>query len=161
MTKGKTTKESMIEALCKLMETKKFQDIQISEITEKAGVSRISYYRNFESKEAILIAYMEQKTKAFYEDHSEEDDETYLLHLFEHIKDYADFIPLLYKNDLSYLFLQHIINWFGRKGATSNLDEYANLASSYCIFGFFNRCVFCQFIFLINNRATFEITDKF
>jgi hypothetical protein len=30
-----------------LLKTKEFKDIKISELTEKAGVSRITYYRNF------------------------------------------------------------------------------------------------------------------
>ena len=37
------------------MKEKNFDAISVSEITARAGVSRISYYRNFDSKEDILI----------------------------------------------------------------------------------------------------------
>jgi AcrR family transcriptional regulator len=40
-----------------LMEQKKYDDISISEITAKAGVSRMTYYRTYASKEDIFKQY--------------------------------------------------------------------------------------------------------
>jgi AcrR family transcriptional regulator len=40
-----------------LMEQKKYDDISISEITAKAGVSRMTYYRTYVSKEDIFKQY--------------------------------------------------------------------------------------------------------
>ena len=48
-------KTSIINALIDLMKEKNFDAISVSEITARAGVSRVSYYRNFDSKEDILI----------------------------------------------------------------------------------------------------------
>ncbi len=42
------------DALLLLMRKKDYKDISITEICEKAGVTRMSFYRNFESKEDIL-----------------------------------------------------------------------------------------------------------
>lgn len=47
-------KEYIAEALLLLMNTKDYKDISISEITQKAGVNRSTYYRNFISKEDVV-----------------------------------------------------------------------------------------------------------
>ena len=47
-------KNSIVNALIDLMREKNFEAISVSEITARAGVSRVSYYRNFDSKEDIL-----------------------------------------------------------------------------------------------------------
>ncbi len=52
-------KNCITQAFVQLLETKEFSKISITEITEKAGVARVSFYRNFESKEDVLIKYIE------------------------------------------------------------------------------------------------------
>ena len=52
--KEKYVEEYIISALFKLMERKTYESISITEITNKAGVGRISFYRNFDSKEDIV-----------------------------------------------------------------------------------------------------------
>ena len=49
--------EYIINALFNLMKKKNFENISITEITNKAGVSRNSFYRNFNSKEDIVKGY--------------------------------------------------------------------------------------------------------
>ena len=51
-------KEYILQALLDLMKEKDFKDISITEITKKAGVSRMAYYRNYYYKEDILENYM-------------------------------------------------------------------------------------------------------
>jgi AcrR family transcriptional regulator len=52
------TRECIESALILLMQTKRFEDITVTDITRKAGVSRTAYYRNYTSKEDILGGYM-------------------------------------------------------------------------------------------------------
>lgn len=47
------------EALLSLMQSKSLQNISIKELVKKAGVSRMTYYRYFSSKEEILSCYLE------------------------------------------------------------------------------------------------------
>lgn len=47
-------KSYIMESLLSLMEQKAYSEITIGEITEKAGVNRSTYYRNFDSKEDII-----------------------------------------------------------------------------------------------------------
>lgn len=55
----------LYEALVKLMKRKVFADISVSELCEEAGVSRMTYYRSYNSKEDILIQHLELCFKRF------------------------------------------------------------------------------------------------
>lgn len=61
-------KTSIINALIDLMKEKSFDAISVSEITARAGVSRVSYYRNFDSKEDILIGSLNNLMARFSEE---------------------------------------------------------------------------------------------
>lgn len=51
---NRITKDSIQEALVYLLSKKNMDDISVTEIVNKAGVSRTAYYRNYQSKEEIL-----------------------------------------------------------------------------------------------------------
>ncbi|WP_297634952.1 TetR/AcrR family transcriptional regulator [uncultured Clostridium sp.] len=53
------TRECIESALIQLMKTKSFQEISITDIAKRAGVSRNAYYRNYSSKEDILSGYLQ------------------------------------------------------------------------------------------------------
>ena len=57
------TKECIELALINLMEKKSYGDISIKDIVERAGVSRASYYRNYDSKEDILSGFIQSICK--------------------------------------------------------------------------------------------------
>lgn len=59
------TRESIYLALQQLLETKTLAEITITEITSKAGVSRMAYYRNYQNKEEILSLNMVKKILMF------------------------------------------------------------------------------------------------
>jgi AcrR family transcriptional regulator len=53
------TKRWIFEALLLLLEKKPYDQIGISEITEKAGVARTSFYRNFTGKDDVILQYLD------------------------------------------------------------------------------------------------------
>ncbi len=55
------------KALLDLMEEQDFQDISITDIVKKAGLSRVTYYRHFKTKEDVLIRYFELTKNRFSE----------------------------------------------------------------------------------------------
>lgn len=57
------TKECIITALLRLMETQSYDSISITDITALAGVSRMAYYRNYNSKDEILINHILDQEK--------------------------------------------------------------------------------------------------
>ncbi|MGZ9899286.1 TetR/AcrR family transcriptional regulator [Shewanella gaetbuli] len=48
------SKKLIGDALLRLLKEQDFDDISISKITQEAGVSRMTFYRNFETKEQIV-----------------------------------------------------------------------------------------------------------
>lgn len=66
-TQSERSKMWMTEALYKLMKTKPYVSITIKEITEKAGVSRLTFYRNFSSKDDILERHFQTLFQQFME----------------------------------------------------------------------------------------------
>ena len=57
------TKQSIVQAMQKLLKTKSFQDIQIKDICSEAGISNGNFYNYFISKNHIILQLVE-----FYED---------------------------------------------------------------------------------------------
>lgn len=53
------TREAVETAMVLLLEKKPFDKISVTELTEKAGVSRTAYYRNYETKEAVIYSILE------------------------------------------------------------------------------------------------------
>ena len=43
------SRDCMVQALIQLLKTKSLSNITITELTERAGVSRMTYYRNYHS----------------------------------------------------------------------------------------------------------------
>ncbi len=53
------TRRAIVEALLALLQEKRFSEISVTDIVARAGVARMSYYRNFESKEQVIEAYID------------------------------------------------------------------------------------------------------
>jgi len=63
---NRITKESIFTSLMILMEKKNFHDISITEIAQKAGVSRMAFYRNYNLMEDIIINHLDE----FFQEYS-------------------------------------------------------------------------------------------
>ncbi|MDE5867411.1 MAG: TetR/AcrR family transcriptional regulator, partial [Anaeroplasmataceae bacterium] len=59
------TKYYIVEALFKLMHIKEYHQINVTDITKKAGVGRATFYRYFKTKEDILIYYFDYNKTLF------------------------------------------------------------------------------------------------
>lgn len=57
---NKITKESIFMALMAVMEKKDFKNISITEVAQKAGVSRMAFYRNYQILEDVLTEHLEE-----------------------------------------------------------------------------------------------------
>ncbi len=98
-------------ALMDLMEKKPMEEISITELTKKAGVSRMSYYRSFSSKEEILAEYLQTIIRRF---RGEGEREGYLgkehgydqlLYSFRFFRQYSRFALCLHNANLSSILL--------------------------------------------------------
>lgn len=55
-------------SLFMLLHRKAYEDISITEICQKAGISRMSFYRYYNSKDDIVINYSDERFAEFFED---------------------------------------------------------------------------------------------
>lgn len=100
--------ESIIEATLYLLKSKSLDDISITDIVRHAGVSRNSFYRNFNDKEDILRRYITKETECWQEKlhkkyESMFDSGEFILLLLEHLYDYRDYIDYLMRDKKMYL----------------------------------------------------------
>lgn len=106
--KNALTKESIFTALMILMEKKDFHKISITEVTAKAGVSRMAFYRNYNIMEDVITDYL----NSFFSKSEEKImvtglDNTYnvVLMFFSSFKTEKKFMMNLIKSNLTYLVL--------------------------------------------------------
>ena len=107
-------KECLFTALILLMDQKDFKDITISEITQKAGVSRMTYYRTYSSKEDILRQYFNDQSKKLLADILAQPDLSayeFFCQIFYFFKDNAHMIEFLYKAELLIEVLDQFIEF--------------------------------------------------
>ena len=108
-------KKCIVDALLLLMNEKEFDNISITEICTKAGVSRMAYYRNYYTKKDIIIEYLKDIATEFkkeshsWQAHNEYTNKNVIRFLFAYFEKYAFFIKTLRKANLSGL-LQECIN---------------------------------------------------
>jgi len=92
------------KALYDLLKTKKLEDITILELTEKAGIARVSYYRNFGSKEEIVRRDLHRKTEQFVREsgihYENTEPKKYFESLFQHLLDHRELFQLLIDAEL-------------------------------------------------------------
>ena len=101
-------KESLTEALFILMRKKPFEEITITEISKLAGVSRISFYRNFDSKEDVLVKYLFEKSMDEFSKYQAQSTQEKLIAMFKSIDHLHEVVDLLYQQNLSHLFLYYL-----------------------------------------------------
>lgn len=119
-------KESITEALLRLMKKKNFYEISITEIANLAGVSRVSFYRNFESKEDVLLKHMFEQATANFNALAPETTREKLIGLFAAINSISEIVELLYHQNLSHLFLDYFRSVVGAKSEQENIEAYTN-----------------------------------
>lgn len=113
-------KKSIEEALFILLKKKKFSEITVSDIIRSSGVARNSYYRNFDSKEAIIESYIarqhEEVGKAIHYSENRSELFTYdnLLVSLEHYLKQKFYILQLYDNGFGSL-IQDELNMFAEE----------------------------------------------
>lgn len=105
-------KQNITNALFSLTEEKSLADVHITEIVEKAGVSRASFYRNYCSKEDVLVTLIRDVLDEFSEEVkiSPEGFYTYenMLLVFQYFKKYESYILNLCHSGYAYVLLEEL-----------------------------------------------------
>ncbi len=104
-----SVKEAIVIALIQLMKEKEFIGITINEIVVRAGVARSSFYRNFRSKEDVLLYHANELYDIPEEEHEPYQGnhlKNYMVSRFRAFKENRDFFMALKQNHLLYLLYQ-------------------------------------------------------
>lgn len=135
--KNQYVKREITKALLELLEKKELNEISISEITSKAQVGRVSFYRNFKRKEDILEQYLlfiinDWEIQA---NTSQLQINELLKSLFEHLITYKNFYTLLYKKGVFHLFRDTLKHLITKETELPNIAAYSISFVSYGIYG--------------------------
>ncbi|MCQ2815521.1 MAG: TetR/AcrR family transcriptional regulator [Bacilli bacterium] len=66
--KEKTSKDLICLALYQLLHTMTYDEISVKDICDKAGVSRMSFYRKYNKKDDIFIDFCDEQFAKFYDE---------------------------------------------------------------------------------------------
>lgn len=125
------TRECILTALLRLMETESYENISITDITNLAGVSRMAYYRNYKSKDEILLKHLEEAEEKLIEEIGYGEVSSIreiILYIFKYIQENAAVIQAIYDAGLNHLLSnmlsQRILHYFPVV-SSSNEGKYA------------------------------------
>lgn len=128
---NRRVKAGIINALFELMHEKSFSDISISELIRRADVARVSFYRNYESKEDVLLTLIDDVLEQYRKTLDEEETDFYtyqnICRSFEYFKKYGDFALDLYRFGYGSILLEKL-NQFHEEIAgimpNSSIEKY-------------------------------------
>lgn len=124
-----SVKEAIVIALVQLMKEKDFSCITIHEIVVRAGVARSSFYRNFRSKEDVLLYHADKLYNIPEEEHEPYQGDhlkKYMISRFRVFKENRDFFLALKQNHLLYLLYQQAAD-----NAFKNIASYGLYRNPY------------------------------
>ena len=136
--KNTYVKKQITAALLALLKEKPLSEISISELTSRAGIGRVSFYRNYESKEDILkeeSARLIREWGRLYESNPESAPETLFPSLFDFYRDHKDFYTTLYHAGMSSIMMETIVSTIRITPEMQNLEAYMKSFWAYGIYG--------------------------
>lgn len=127
-------RESITQALLLLMKTQPFAQITITDIVKKAGVGRVSFYRNFAGKEDVLLTYLNEAAQEWWRTFPRERSD-YLRGVLEHCGDIREPILLLYRQGLGTLLWQNLRELIGPSPEDDTVRAYQKSCLVGALFG--------------------------
>ncbi len=124
------TRHYIVQALFKLMSSYDYEKISVTDIAEKAGVGRATFYRYFKRKEDVIFYYFEHNTKEFiYGQHfyprCKEDYIKTVKTVLTKFKENKEPFILIRKARLEYIYLDYLNNNFTKKFESEYPDSHS------------------------------------
>ncbi|HWT77117.1 MAG TPA: TetR/AcrR family transcriptional regulator [Mobilitalea sp.] len=130
------TREWVFGALLFLLDTIPYDELKISSITEKAGVARQTFYRNYKSKDDIIITYMDDLFREYRNRvHNAADkhpSKIYVL-MFQLMMEQRNALTKIKNAKLDYLLYEHFYN-YNKFFLEKMLQNEADRSSLYDIY---------------------------
>ncbi|MCQ2507731.1 MAG: TetR/AcrR family transcriptional regulator [Dorea sp.] len=112
--KTRFTRKCIAEAIVILLQGTPFEKLRVSAIIKKAGISRMTFYKYYDSPKAALIDYLQIMISEYVEEdqyeHTREVYRSYehILYSIQFFDRYANFFLTLSRNGLHYILLDGI-----------------------------------------------------
>ena len=108
----KITIESTLEALVLLMKIEKYEDITVTDICERAGISRNAFYKNFGTKEKVFQKVVEKFINHLFQQLGNPFNDRVTLSwyqkFFSQIKEESSILLILMKANLKDIYLETV-----------------------------------------------------
>jgi len=129
------SQEYLITALLQLLKDKRLNEITVTQVVKRAGVSRMAFYRNFETLDDILIAYFKPKIDDEFNlviNRVPQDEKIKALGQF--FTDLSDNMKLATERKFEYI-IQDIFNDNMKRFYDNNMnwDNFSNVQKKYWI----------------------------
>ena len=136
--KSRYVQQQITKTLLDLLEQKNIDEIDIRYLCSKAGVGRASFYRNFSSKEDVILQHSGKLIREWGTDF-ENDPNSSVLNvfgsLFQHYKKHSSFYSILIRQNMSYIILDTIKETVGLVPEISNKEAYEKAFFAYGLYG--------------------------
>lgn len=143
--RARRTRKFLQDALLGLMAEKTFRDIQITEIADRAQVSRPAFYLHFRSKEELLVSHVDIVFDEFHEALSAEiargiiDRRRFCVMLFEFWGRHAQTLKIVIQANIQSILLARVRDYLGsftaelaaRRATPSKYEDMAPLAVDF------------------------------
>ena len=97
-------------AMLSLTKQMKYEDISITDIAREANVSRMTYYRLYDSKEAIMLeisSKVNEELFAIIRNHPDLSDYNLCYNFFQHFLEKRELVTCLYRANLFPVVIEH------------------------------------------------------
>lgn len=136
--KNTYVRRQLLNTLLDMLRTQKLDDVVINDLVDKAGVGRVSFYRNYADKKDILI---QEETRLFnewktdYERRNVDDSLNFTEELLNYYKINSVFYLALYNAGLSDIVMDTIISSADVREEDPNPVAYLKSSIAYMIYG--------------------------
>lgn len=156
-------KSSITNALLELLRQKNISDISITEIVERAGVARASFYRNYASKESVLTTLIDDVLEDYRSTLRDVREYFYtyenVMRSFEYFKRYGKYALELHKLGYGSLILEKLNQFHEEVAGTMPYNSIERYRLYIYIGALYNTAM----VWLQNgaDKSVQEITDMF
>ena len=139
--KNSYVRKQITGTLLKLLETQKLSDISVSVLCNEAGVGRASFYRNYETKNDIITAYIVNQWRSYEASNKLKEhkiDDIYRVkRYFEFCYSLKDLNTLLIDQDQTNIILRAYETVVPDLDQGGNAESFSQAFLAYGLFGMF------------------------
>lgn len=134
------SKNWLTKALFDLMKDKPYEKISIREISEKAGLTRQTFYHNFSSKEMLLMYRSDQLFSEFYDyicTNNINSVEELAVMFFRYWQNHKEFLEVIIENNMEHILTHRCPDYFKTLDLL-NVDDSLDETQSEYVYAFYS-----------------------